>query len=193
MKGEWCYYKSYFTPIERQRIIHFGLKIPEQDGALGFDINNTRYDSSARRSKIRFIQKTDTNFTWLFDKMWKMVIESNDIYFKFHVSKLDYIQLAEYHENYKGEYKEHHDVFWINNDPEYHRKITAVVQLSNPLSYEGGDLEFKCLSTSHPNPQEIREQGSVIFFPSFIMHCANPVTKGVRYSLACWFDGPKWR
>jgi hypothetical protein len=24
-------------------------------------------------------------------------------------------------------------------------------------------------------------------------HQANPVTKGTRYSLTAWFDGPKWR
>jgi len=26
-----------------------------------------------------------------------------------------------------------------------------------------------------------------------LRHKATPVTKGKRYSLAAWFDGPKWR
>jgi hypothetical protein len=26
-----------------------------------------------------------------------------------------------------------------------------------------------------------------------LRHKAEPVTRGTRYSLAAWFDGPKWR
>jgi PKHD-type hydroxylase len=124
--------------------------------------------------------------------MWKMAIEANDQWFGFHLSKLDYIQLAEYDSSYLGEYKKHHDVFWMNGDPKYHRKLTAVIQLSDPCDYEGGDLVLHN-QQEKPNEFEIKTQGSVIFFPSFIEHQANPVTKGTRYSLACWFDGPKWR
>jgi len=45
----------------------------------------------------------------------------------------------------------------------------------------------------YPNKNELREQGTAIFFPSFITHAALPVTSGLRYSIAAWFDGPKWR
>jgi len=47
--------------------------------------------------------------------------------------------------------------------------------------------------SEYPNPAEMREQGTVIFFPSFTRHAALPVTAGKRYSVAAWFDGPKWR
>ena len=46
--------------------------------------------------------------------------------------------------------------------------------------------------TEYPNAQEVRAQGSTIFLPSFVPHQAHPVTKGKRYSLAVWFEGPKW-
>jgi PKHD-type hydroxylase len=42
------------------------------------------------------------------------------------------------------------------------------------------------------NAQAVRTQGTAFFFPSFLEHQATMVTKGTRYSLACWFDGPKW-
>ena len=80
----------------------------------------------------------------------------------------------------------------MNDDPQYHRKLTAVIQLSDPSTYTGGEFELYDL-TQYPNAEEIKSQGTTIFIPAFMPHAALPVTQGTRYSLACWFDGPKWR
>lgn len=189
MRGEWCYFKEAFSPEECNRILQLGLQLPVQEAKLGVD-GSSEYNNY-RKSKVRFIQKTDSTFDFLFDKMWKMAIQANDEWFKFHITKIDYIQLAEYDDSYQGEYKKHHDVFWMNNDPEYHRKLTAVVQLTDPSQYEGGNLEMICI-TQYPNAEEVRLQGTTFFFPSFLEHQATAVTKGTRYSLACWFEGNKW-
>jgi PKHD-type hydroxylase len=190
MRGEWCYFRQHFSPDVCKRILDLGLQLPVQDATLG--VEGKQVDNQIRKSKVRFIQKTDPNFTWLFDEMWKMAIRANDDWFHIHITKIDYMQLAEYDESYVGEYKEHHDVFWINNDPYYHRKLSSVTQLTNPDEYEGGNLELLDMS-QYPDAQELRTQGTSIFFPSMFRHRATPVTKGTRYSLACWFDGPKWR
>jgi PKHD-type hydroxylase len=190
MNGEWCYYKSFFTKEQCDFIITEALKLPSQKGNLG--VAGAVVDENYRKSEVRFIQKNDPQFTWLYDALWKIALESNDQWFGFHISKLDYIQFAEYDSAYEGEYKRHHDVFWMNNDRNYHRKLSAVIQLSDPVEYTGGDLElFSQASTI--DKDEIKQQGSAIFFPSFIEHQANKVTTGKRYSLACWWDGPKWR
>ena len=190
MKGEWCYFKNRFSPEECQKILDQGLKLPVQDAKIGVD--GKMVVSETRRSKIRFIQKDDHNFEWLFDALWKMAIQANDEWFGFNITKITYLQLAEYDETYQGEYKRHHDIFWMNNDPDYHRKLTCVVQLTDPSVYEGGNLEFYEL-TEYPKDDEIKMLGTSIFFPSFLPHSASAVTKGTRYSLAAWFDGPKWR
>jgi PKHD-type hydroxylase len=189
MRGEWCYFKEYFTPEMCANILELGLKLPAEDAKIG--VNGNLEVNETRKSKIRFIQKTDPNFAFLFDTMWKLAIQANDDFFRFNVTRISYIQLAEYDESYQGEYKRHHDVFWMNNDPDYHRKLTAVVQLTDPSTYEGGNFEMFNI-TQYPDASEIRSQGTAFFLPSFIEHQANPVTKGTRYSLACWFDGPKW-
>jgi PKHD-type hydroxylase len=189
MNGEWCYFKNHFTPKECKTILEMGLELPSQEAKLGVD-GSSEYENY-RKSEIRFIKKEHKQFEWLFDRMWKMAIQANDEWFNFHLSKIDYIQLAEYNSSYQGEYKKHHDVFWMNNDPKYHRKLTAVIQLTDPSVYEGGDFEL--FTDQIPNKDEIRTQGTVIFIPSFLEHQATPVTQGVRHSLACWFDGPKWR
>jgi PKHD-type hydroxylase len=192
MKGEWCYFKNHFTPDECNRIIEDGLKIKPHDAQVGVTGLNQSQDQKNRRSQIRFIEKKNPDFVWLFDRVWKMALRANEEWFDFHITKMDYIQLAEYDESYLGEYKDHHDVFWINKDPYYHRKLSAVIQLTDDKLYEGGNLELLQL-LQNPNPVDMRQQGTTIFFPSFFLHRATPVTKGRRYSLACWFDGPKWR
>lgn len=190
MKGEWCYFTNYFSREDCEKILNLGLQLPKQNATLGVAGQNV--DTNYRKSQTRFIKKSHTQFEFLFDAMWKMAIQANDQWFGFHLSRIDYIQLAEYDSSYQGEYKKHHDVFWINNDPVYHRKLTAVVQLTDPSTYDGGDFEIYDVN-QYPNKEEIRSQGTVTFIPSFIPHAALPVTRGVRYSLACWFDGPKWR
>jgi len=191
MRGEWCYFGKYFTPEQCSKILENGLKIPAQDAKLGVAGMNDYSNDLFRKSKIRFIQADNPDFKWLFDELFKMGMQANKDWFNFHITNLSYIQLAEYDESYQGEYKKHHDVFWVNNDS-YHRKLTCVIQLTDPSEYEGGDLELFELS-EYPNKDELRQQGTAIFFPSFIPHQAHPVTKGKRYSIAVWFEGDKWK
>lgn len=191
MNGEWCYFKSYFSKQQCEDIINAGMALPSQDAHVG--VNGAEgVDFANRRSKIRFINRGDWRFQSIFDELWKTAIMANNDFFNIHITRLDFIQLAEYESANQGEYKEHSDVFWINNDPIYHRKISAIVQLSDPNDYEGGDFQLVNTDT-FPPADEIRQQGTVIFFPSFYLHKANPVIRGTRYSLAAWFEGPKWR
>lgn len=191
MKGEWCYFEKGFSESECDKILEDALKLPAKDAELGVAGLSEHSDTSYRRSKVRFIQSTDPNFEWLFDKIWKMGIVANRDWFNFHITNLSFIQLAEYDESYQGEYKKHHDVFYINND-NYHRKLTCVIQLSDPTKYEGGDFELYDV-VQYPDKQKIRERGTTIFIPSFVTHAALPVTKGTRYSIAVWFEGNKWQ
>ena len=192
MIGEWCYFKSHFSKEQCEKIISDAANIPVQDALVGTN-ETTHMDTSSRRSKIRFIYEGDFRFTWLFDELWKMARSANNDFFNIHLSRLPFIQLAEYDAEYQGEYKTHHDVFWLNGDPMYHRKLSAVIQLSDPNVYQGGDLEITESVSSLPDVQDLRQQGTAIFFPSMFMHKANQVTQGKRYSIAAWFEGPKWR
>lgn len=191
MRGEWCYFKSHFTKSQCDRIVETIQKRPHKDAQIGVNGTVTE-DSSFRKSKIRFVNKGDAELGYMFDELWKTAIVANNDWFNFHISKLDYLQFAEYESANRGEYKTHHDVFYINNDPVYHRKLSCIVQLSDPKTYKGGDLELMEVDTA-PNKEEMRQQGTVIFFPSFVRHAALPVTEGKRHSTAAWFDGPKWR
>ena len=191
MKGEWCYFKSYFSAEYCQHIIDTALRREPSEAQIGTK-DGIQKDDSFRRSSIRFVNRGDAELDYLFDEMWKLAIRANQDWFDVQISKLDYYQIAEYDSANRGEYKTHHDIFYMNGDPYYHRKLSCIIQLSDPATYEGGDLVFEHVE-HHPNVEEMKQQGTVIFFPSFIRHAALPVTAGKRYSIASWFDGPKWR
>lgn len=191
MKGEWCYFKSYFSPERCEQILNDAALIPSQDGVVGTD-SGIRADFTTRRSRVKFLQSNDWKFQHLFDDLWKMAISANRDFFNVHITQLNFVQLAEYNELDRGEYRDHHDVFWLNDDPILHRKLSCVIQLTPPDQYDGGELELLDVA-QFPPAQDLREQGTVLFFPSFFMHRARPVTRGVRHSIAAWFEGPKWR
>lgn len=191
MKGEWCYFKSYFAPEQCGRIVAAAMRRDPTEAKIG-TADGVKADTSFRRSLIRFVNKGDDDLGYLFDELWKLALWANRDWFDIHITKLDYFQIAEYDSADAGEYKTHHDIFYMNGDPHYHRKLSCVVQLSDPANYFGGDLSFSDIA-AYPNPDELRQQGTVIFFPSFVRHAALPVTGGKRFSLAAWFDGPKWR
>jgi PKHD-type hydroxylase len=70
------------------------------------------------------------------------------------------------------------------------RKLSVVLQLSDPSEYEGGDLEI--MNCSEPT-QVKKEKGLVTAFPSFMLHRVTPVTKGIRRTLVVWLTGPRFR
>lgn len=190
MKGEWCYFRNYFSPEYCNQLIENASVLPAQEAVTG--LNNSQPDYRIRRSHVKFINRQHVAFQGLFDELWKLALQANNDWFNIHITRLDFVQLAEYNSAHEGEYKAHHDVFWVNKDPIYHRKLSCVVQLTDPLQYQGGDFEMIDVG-EFPNREDLRSQGTVIFFPSFFTHRANKVTAGIRHSIAAWFEGPKWR
>jgi len=72
---------------------------------------------------------------------------------------------------------------WIYNIP---RKLSLVLQLSDPKDYEGGEL---ILHLSEEPTVVPKKQGYVTIFPSFVLHEVTPVTSGTRHSLVSWISG----
>lgn len=107
--------------------------------------------------------------------------------FAFNVYGLGTCQLARYSEEDQGKYDWHVDSF-SGFDMQFDRKLTCVIFLSDPDTYEGGALQISYRSEDFKLPK-----GSVIVFPSYELHRVTPVTRGVRYSLVGWAEGPNWR
>jgi PKHD-type hydroxylase len=69
------------------------------------------------------------------------------------------------------------------------RKISLCVQLSLPGDYDGGGLEFSGSGEASLS----RGVGTAVAFPAFLSHRVAPVTRGERWSLVGWMNGPPFR
>ena len=77
------------------------------------------------------------------------------------------------------------------------RKLSMTINLNEPGEYDGGNLKFDfgphAAGKRFHEVEEIRPQGSIIVFPSFVYHQVTPVTKGTRYSLVVWNLGAPFK
>jgi PKHD-type hydroxylase len=65
------------------------------------------------------------------------------------------------------------------------RKLTVLAFLND--DFEGGRL---FLQVGHEKMYPIQKAGTVLVFPSFILHGVEPVVKGIRRSIVTWMVGP---
>jgi len=140
-----------------------------------------------RRSNIRWVSGTQELWAYLL----RFINIANAEMFNVDIQQeLNEMQFTEYSAEDRGMYTWHHDVDW-ENPMNYDRKLSLVVQLSDPNHYEGGEFSFK--TVKGPDQSELKMQGSVLVFPSYLEHSVSEVTEGKRYSLVSWVRGPRWR
>ena len=143
------------------------------------------------------IHKTrKSNVTWLtpckelvplYKKLTDTAMNLNSQFFKFDLYGFaELLQFTNY--TAPGEkYGKHVDRYYGN----LIRKLSLSIQLTDPKKYQGGEL---CLYQEQHNKSVMKkEQGTVIAFPSYVMHEVKPVTKGERNSIVAWVTGPKFK
>lgn len=195
MKGLWVYAKA-FTPEECNYIVET-VKKESPTWARTGHTPTIEQTFGHRRSKVFWIERTHPTLGYLVSKIWNLVTPINNEYFRANLQDLPPLQFTQYSEQYQGEYKIHTDLDWLDSRdnatrPFFQRKISCIVQLSDPKDYDGGDFEFGDDVPEKPPVEAIKEQGTILTFPSFVRHGVRPVTRGTRYSLVGWFEGPHW-
>ena len=80
---------------------------------------------------------------------------------------------------------------FININCEYVRKLSFSLLLSDPDTYEGGNLQL--IDETGRSYIAPRQRGTIILFDSRAQHRVQKVTNGVRKSLVGWTVGPRWR
>jgi|TARA_R100000479_G_scaffold116752_2_gene59494 PKHD-type hydroxylase len=80
---------------------------------------------------------------------------------------------------------------FVNENIELVRKLSFVLQLSDPDDYEGGNLQL--LDEGGTTYFAPRKRGTVILFDSRTQHRVLPVKSGLRKSIVGWTVGPRWK
>jgi predicted 2-oxoglutarate/Fe(II)-dependent dioxygenase YbiX len=101
------------------------------------------------------------------------------------ITGINQMDLLHYKEG--GQYNFHRDT--TQGMTHHERKISCIVQLSNPEDYEGGDFVLDAEEVSIDEKELRRKRGTVILFESRLDHRILPITKGERYSLIGWGVG----
>ena len=171
--------EGFMSADECRRIIDLSEDYAELAGGTGV---KGKIDQM-RDSKIRFV-RPDDNSEWVFEKLETACLKLN-LKYGFELDGFfDGFQVATYEPG--GHYDWHID---LGGQISSARKLSMSVQLSNGDDYEGGDFTFQT-ATDQPAPRSI---GSLIVFPSYLVHRVEPVTKGKRLSLVSWIAGPPFR
>ena len=140
-----------------------------------------------RRSDVDWINKNNET-EWLFNKLGHIVSTLNTRFYKFDLTGFgEALQLTNYDHSEQGMYGWHQDYGSVGAPS---RKLSLVLQLTDPSEYEGGNLQ---IMTSGEPINVHKQRGLVTVFPSYIVHQVTPVTQGSRQSLVAWITGPEFR
>ena len=109
-------------------------------------------------------------------------------YYAIDITRAGLIQYAEYE---KGMFYTWHTDSSPILGSEMVRDISASIILSKKNDYTGGSLQMVCpdnIEDTVLTPQDVedQEQGTLIVFPSNMIHRVSTVTSGVRSSLVVW-------
>jgi len=183
--NNWAYYNGVFTPEECKKIIEYGKSLKQIDAKVGGGNHKEEVDPNIRITTISWIEP-QPEINWMYRKLVDATLGLNKEYFNFQLNGFfEKLQFTEYNAP-DGNYRQHMDKVFGS----VIRKLSVIVQLTDPKEYEGGDLKI----FSGPNPETmIKEQGTVIAFPSYILHQVDPVTKGQRHSLVAWTLGDNFK
>jgi len=172
--------EKVFTKEECKKII----KIANDKGLIEGTTHGESYKHT-RSSKICWLMPGD-GLDWAYRKITDVVLDLNSKFFKFDVSGFNEgFQFTNYSapSDKYGKHVDRSEGFII-------RKLSLSKQLTDPAEYEGGEL---WLYEDDGGALMKKEQGTLVLFPSFLLHEVKPVTKGERNSLVAWATGKQFK
>jgi len=176
------WHDSIFDDAEISAIIQIGRSLNLERGNLN-DPNVMEY----RRSFVSWIPLNNAN-AWIYQRLAYHINDMNENFFKFDLNKIERLQFTYYDSKENGAYNVHVDP--LGWSVPHNRKLSAVIQLSDPSEYEGGEL---ILYNGKDGMHIEKKKGMTALFPSYTLHECTQVTKGERYSLVAWVHGPPFK
>lgn len=183
---QFAWWENGFTDEEITTICDMGERQQPKSAYVGTGVGEM--NENIRNSTISWIESEG----WLADKLQHIARQLNGKFFgldlwgfgeSFQYTTYKYIKKS----NKKQHYDWHMDQGPNDNAP---RKLSLVLQLSDPTEYEGGNLELMTGTT----PEICKKQKGLVYaFPSYVMHRVSPITHGTRRTLVVWISGPRFK
>lgn len=174
-------YRDAFSAEECAFIRTVCERFAQQEATVSTE---NKIDEVIRKNKLRWVPylTADRDITWLYRKLAHFGARANDTYRFDLLGMLESLQFTEYIET-GNHYAFHMD---FGNGSMSRRKLSMVLQLSDPAEYEGGELQLLDGNT----PQTVEKGlGHIVLFPSFTLHRVTPLQSGHRITLVSWING----
>jgi PKHD-type hydroxylase len=182
--GPLVVWKDAFTQAEVDTIVALGDSLTPMRAEIAGRKENT---DRLRITRVAWMER-NAQTEWLYVRLEEIVLRLNNEFFKYELFGLvEAFQYTVYDGNEGGHYNWHVDMGSKNVEP---RKISLSLQLTDPLDYEGCNLVLE--AGDGPYLAE-RARGTIVAFPSFVLHRVSPIESGTRKSLVLWVAGPEFR
>lgn len=191
----------YTTKMPPELISLVEKDLQQFDSSLQQAITTSGVNLSVRDSKTTWINTTH----WVAGLCYHYVLLANRQNFLYDIDGFDG-ETMQYTSYSPGEYYGWHqdtglgtmsvpgedaqEVFMMKNC-ERVRKLSFIMQLSNPDEYSGGEVQL--MRDTGKTFFLPKERGSIIVFDSRTRHRAKAVKSGTRKSLVGWVSGPRWK
>ena len=115
-------------------------------------------EKEIRRSEISWLFPAPET-EWLYRKITDVILMANSSNYNFNLLGIETLQFSSYKAGELGHYGKHKDTTQ-SDVVRTNRKLSFTLQLSDPSTYEGGDVLMTTLNESEPTT---RTKGSMIF------------------------------
>lgn len=183
----YVYLHKAFTDEHLFRIEEICSNLPIEEG-----ITMDKENSYVRESQVAWL-KPSSETNWFFDEYFKRIVSLNRDFYNFDLTGFDSFQYTIYHS--KGsKYDDHMDLNMSENHHDHlHRKLSSVLFLQDKSEYEGGEFQILPSTRKKEIINVEQKRGTLVCFPSWMLHRVKPITSGSRRSLVAWVLGPTFR
>lgn len=185
--------------------IHEGIKSIKEIDKSPTPEKETK-PKEVRQCDLKFVgyDRENKPVAKMFHRLFEMTEKINNTFFGFDLYGFNQVQYTLY--NKKGSHYEWHKdqlQHFDNIMSAIPRKLSFSLVLSDKKEFNGSDFVFKGSSSSYdvkgdsfiPNSDAVvtQDKGTLLVFPSYILHKVTPLKSGVRKSLVWWATGPAFK
>lgn len=180
---------NVFTPEECDALCSIASKQIRGKGRVLANGTGGIKNLLARNCELAWLPSNVDN-AWAYMRINNFVRDVNSQWLNFELDgEMESLQYLEY--GLGQFYNWHQD---NGSDAVATRKLTAVIQLSDPKEYIGGSTKIDSqtfLESGRFVDTAAKTKGSITIFPSHLRHFARPVFWGRRKALVAWFHGSR--